>query len=259
MNTHVPILVFTDLDGTLIDHDTYRADAAKPALSILRDIGAGVVMASSKTGPEISILQRDLDLISWPAIVENGAGLLGGDTAKSSDDYQKIRTVLDRIPADLREHYTGFGDMNVAEIAATTGLTETASALAADRAFSEPGLWSGDDIGRAAFLAALASHGVSAREGGRFLTLSFGATKADRMAEIIARYQPRYTIALGDAPNDVEMLETADFGVIVANPHRAPLPPLQGENDGRIIRTTLAGPAGWNVAMMDLIARLDLK
>ena len=78
------------------------------------------------------------------------------------------------------------------------------------------------------------------------------------MAQIIARYHPHHTVALGDAPNDVEMLEAADFGVIIANPHRDPLLPLEGEQNGRIIRTTLAGPEGWNVAMFDLVTRLKL-
>lgn len=254
-----PLLVFTDLDGTLIDHDTYSAAAAFPALTALKSVGAAVIMASSKTAPEISSLQEDLDLTHWPAIVENGAGLLLSDGADSSGkDYIAIRAALDKVPQDLRRFYRGFGDMTVAEIAQTTGLPYGASAMAAKRQFSEPGLWRGDDDQRRAFLAALDTLGIAAREGGRFLTLSFGQTKADHMADVIAEFAPLHTVALGDAPNDIEMLEAADFGVIVANPHRRPLPLLRGEKEGRIIRTLEVGPAGWNTAILDLLARLNL-
>ena len=90
------------------------------------------------------------------------------------------------------------------------------------------------------------------------MTLSFGATKADQMAAILSRFMPRHSVALGDAPNDTEMLEAAEFGIIVANPHRAPLPPLAGEENGQILRTSEAGPAGWNGAIMALLDRLDL-
>ncbi|MFC6636829.1 HAD hydrolase family protein [Sulfitobacter sediminilitoris] len=78
------------------------------------------------------------------------------------------------------------------------------------------------------------------------------------MAEFIATYSPRHTVALGDAPNDVEMLEAAEFGIIVANPHRKPLPLLDGERHGRVVRTTLEGPEGWNKAVLELISILEV-
>lgn len=148
--------------------------------------------------------------------------------------------------------------MGADEIARLTGLGPDAAARAADRAFSEPGLWTGTGNGRAAFMSTLADRGIAARQGGRFLTLSFGATKADRMAEIAHRYGDPPTVALGDAPNDAEMLEAADRGIVVANPHGAPLPPLAGEAEGRITRTDLPGPAGWNEAMLGVLNGMGL-
>ena len=260
MKTPLPLLVFTDLDGTLISHDTYEWDAAAPALASLRDIGAGVVLASSKTAAEIITLRQALGLERWPAIVENGAGLLAPHSTVLPDNaaYLLVRQLLNDTPPKGRDQYRGFGDMTAAEIAEITGLDPDAAARAAQRAFSEPGLWSGEPSELDEFLSELAQKGIMAREGGRFLTLSLGKTKADQMADIIAQYQPFQTVALGDAPNDVEMLETADLGIIIANPHNAPLPVLKGEATGRITRTTRTGPEGWNAAMLDLLARLNL-
>lgn len=122
--------------------------------------------------------------------------------------------------------------------------------------YSEPGLWDGDSDQKRAFLTALTDHGIVARRGGRYLTLSFGGTKADRMDEAAALFDNPPRIALGDAPNDREMLEHADIGVIIANPHGAPLPELGGERDGAILRSEKIGPAGWNEMMLKLTSRL---
>jgi len=256
MTPSIPLVVFTDLDGTLLDHATYGWAAAQPALDRLAKIGAPVILASSKTAAEIIPIQHQLGLTGFPAIVENGAGLVGlGDGKTETQDYDRLRRVLDDLPADLRAGFRGFADMDLPEVVALTGLDTDAATRARTRAYSEPGLWNGDDISRAAFLTALKAQGVSARQGGRFLTLSFGKTKADRMDEVIARYSPAQTVALGDAPNDIEMLERANIGVIVANPHHPSLPPLKGEDKGRIIRTDRPGPEGWNLAVLALLDR----
>ena len=256
----IPLIVFTDLDGTLIDHDNYDWRPAKPALDALKNLSAAVVMASSKTAPEIGVLQAELGLEHWPAIVENGAGILepSHGLADASGSYAKLRELLNQVPAELRVCFEGFGDMSCERVVEVTGLSADAAVNAQRRHFSEPGLWSGGAEDRSAFSRCLSDLGVSAREGGRFLTLSFGKTKADRMAEIIRRYTPLHTVALGDAPNDIEMLQSADFGVVIANHHREPLPVLEGEEQGRIVRTDKAGPEGWNRAMLDLIKRLEL-
>ncbi len=146
--------------------------------------------------------------------------------------------------------------MTDAQVAAITGLAPDAARLSRQRHFSEPGLWQGTDGDRAAFLDALERLGIAARSGGRFLTLSFGATKAGRMAEIAARYGAETTVALGDAPNDREMLEAATHGVVIRNDHGPGLPELAGEAEGRIRRTEAAGPEGWNAAILDLTAGL---
>lgn len=253
MHSNPLILVFTDLDGTLLDHDTYSWTAAKPALARLRDIGAGVILASSKTAAEMAVIQQELGLTDWPAIVENGAGVLT-DEPTPTTDYDHIRAAIALAP--YRDDYRGFGDMTAAEVAKITGLSEDAATLAKARAFSEPGIWSGKKENLHAFVDHLQGQGITAREGGRFLTFSMGKTKADQMAAIIARYNPAHTIALGDAPNDIEMLETADYGVIIANPHRDPLPSLAGEQTGQITRTTEPGPTGWNEAVRALVDKL---
>ena len=254
------IIVFSDLDGTLIDHDTYSYDAARECLAVLRRRRIPLILASSKTAAEIIPLRRELGFEGSPAICENGAGVIeGGAGAEASDDdHRRLRRLLDRVPEDLRRRFRGFGDMTTEEVMAATGLGHEAAGRARQRNFSEPGLWSGSEADMARFLEYLKQEGISATAGGRFLTLSFGATKADRMAEILACYGGPVSIALGDAPNDVKMINAADYGVIVANPSHAPLPTLDGEKSGRIIRTKKPGPEGWSGAVMRILSNLGI-
>lgn len=261
MQNILPLIVFTDLDGTLIDHDTYQWTAAQPALNALGRIKAGVVLASSKTAPEIAALRDAMGLGDWPAIIENGAGCLisQDQTPPENKEYLRIRSALSQIPTRLRRQYTGFGDMTSSEIEKHTGLSAQAAKQAKERAFSEPGRWHGDATQLALFKQALEKLGIRTRDGGRFLTLSFGKNKSDQMARITHHFQPAHTVALGDAPNDVEMLEAADFGVVIPNPKGHELPELTGEKEGRIMRASEAGPVGWNSSILGLLERLDLN
>ncbi|MEO0544452.1 MAG: HAD-IIB family hydrolase [Pseudomonadota bacterium] len=254
------LIIFTDLDGTLLDHETYSWGPAQPALDELKRRDIPLIMASSKTAAEIAPLRTKAGFDHCPAIVENGAGILpAGDFSGEHDAaaYGVIRDALAKTTAALREKFAGFGDMTISEIAASTGLDEESAALAARRAFSEPGTWIGSDEEREKFINELEQLGVTGRYGGRYLTLSLGGTKAGRMNEIIQLLDLSnpYRVALGDAPNDVEMLQNADRGFIIANAHGKQIPELAGENDGSVTRTELAGPAGWNDAVLSILSQ----
>jgi mannosyl-3-phosphoglycerate phosphatase len=249
----LPLLVYSDLDGTLLDHQDYSWEAARPGLDRLKELGAGLVLASSKTAAEIQPLQQEMGLTHMPAIVENGAGILWpGTTDEGEDCYPRLRSMLNVLPSG----FLGFGDLTDQEVAQKTGLNLTQAVLAKQRRFSEPGLWTGSDVGLQEFLSSAKRTGLRARQGGRFLTLSFGKTKADAMAEVTAKLQPRRTIALGDAPNDSEMIQAADQGVIISNPHGPTIPPFPPKIETRILRTTQSGPRGWSHAILTLTAAL---
>lgn len=257
MTDSLPLLVFSDLDGTLLDHDTYEFAPALPALRALGRVGAGVVLATSKTAAEVAPIRSAMALDAWPAIVENGAGILEPGTGGTGDDgtYRKIRAKLRALPPG----FEGFGDLTATGVAALTGLSLEAAQAAKARQFSEPGLWKGDPSRLDAFIQAALASDLHARQGGRFLTLSMGGTKADRMIEIAERYGNPATVALGDAPNDAEMIAAAHHGVIVCNPQAPPMPLLDGEKANRITRTTLPGPAGWAEAIFDILEMLGLS
>ena len=245
------LALFSDLDGTLLDHATYSFQAAMPAIKKLQEHRIPLVLASSKTAPEIATIRESMGMSDWPAIVENGGGILpaGQLDITQSDEYHVLHKALSSIPHT--ECFRGFADMSVDEVAELTGLSADAAALAKQRAFSEPGLFKGTDQQQSEFLAGLSRKHITAREGGRFLTLSFGHTKAGRLKEIAKKLGAQTTIALGDAPNDRELLLAADYPVIVRNVHAPDMGDIPGAT-----RTEALGPEGWNSAVLILLHNL---
>ena len=65
-------VIFTDLDGTLLDHDTYSAEAARSVLEKVTARGIPVIPATSKTYSEV-VEFRDSMNLTHAFIVENGA------------------------------------------------------------------------------------------------------------------------------------------------------------------------------------------
>ena len=252
-------IVFTDLDGTLLDHETYAFEAARPALERLKGGGVPLVLASSKTAAELVSLRHRLGFSHCEAIVENGAGILPPGENVIGDDSRlhDILAILDGASAALRCHFSGFSQWTVDEISARTGLAAAEAAAARQRQYSEVGVWTGNRDQWREFLSYIGEHGLAAQQGGRFISLSFGASKADRMLTIAQEHRKRhgsaFVIALGDAPNDMAMLEAADMGIIVPNPGHGGITALDGEATGRIIRADAPGPEGWNRAILALI------
>lgn len=255
------LIVFTDLDGTLLDHKTYSHAAAADALSLLRERCIPLILASSKTAAEMAPLRSTLGFDHCEAIVENGAGVLepGALADGVTTDHDRILETLTGLPDRLRSRFLGFSDWSADEVADQTGLPLSDARLAKQREFSEPGLWSGDAPEFGAFCHLLKQNGLVVQRGGRFVSLSFGGNKAAQMVKIQKRYggavQPAYSVALGDAGNDVAMLEAAELGVIIPNSAHEGIPRLEGEATGKIIRANLSGPEGWNEIMTKILTQ----
>ena len=67
-------VIFTDLDGTLLDRETYTWEAARPALDRVKRQGIPWVLVTSKTRGEVEFWRRCLGN-EHPFIVENGGAV----------------------------------------------------------------------------------------------------------------------------------------------------------------------------------------
>lgn len=258
------LVVVTDLDGTLLDHDNYSYAAALPALRELERRGIPLVFNSSKTAREILELRRALGNRE-PFVVENGAGIYapvggGGGDVEAFERIplagMKRAGVLEAargLRGALGYRFRGFADMNPAQLAACTGLSLPEAERALARDFTEPVLWEDSEQRLEEFREGLRAKGILTVRGGRFLHLSGPVDKGRAIAWLKAWYGggaavPR-VVALGDSDNDRAMLEASDIPVLVRSPVRPP-----PEVNHRALQVTKEkGPAGWNQAVLALL------
>lgn len=263
------LLVTTDLDSCLLD-ESYAFEAAREALRALRDAGVPLVLASSKTREEVETLWRELDL-GAPFIVENGGAVIfpedprlpwarpsGGLFAlELGVKRRELLLALHEIAEETGARLVGFASLGPSGIAAATGLSPAASQLAAAREFDEPFLCEGDDPALPARVAdRAAARGLKVTRGGRFFHLSGPVDKGQALVALLrhetARGLRHATVGLGDAGNDIGLLQAVDRPILVPRPDGQVDPELQAALP-RAERAPLPGPAGWNTAVLAVL------
>ncbi len=271
------ILIFTDLDGTLLDASTYSHAAAAEALAAIQHRGATLILVSSKTRAELEPLRLRLNN-HHPFIVENGGALYipNGtfpfplEESIHRDAYQvlhlgipypQLRAALKGIRQDLGCRLQGFGDLTLEEVAQLTGLSPADTRLAMQREHDEPFVIEGDGLAWQDLLAAADRRGLRCTRGGRFYHLMGANDKGIASQRLIEWYgrlgrnegQPLVTVGLGDSLNDLPMLEVVDYPILVQKPGGSYDPDVQLPH---LIRAEGVGPVGWNRSLIDLLPTL---
>lgn len=257
----IKILVFTDLDGTFLDHHSYGFQEALPALERLKNLGAIVVPVTSKTMAEIDAL--NLPFGKGPKVAENGMVMLDvQEKYNCAKTYQDILEFIGQLPENIRAHIQGFSDMSVAEVANKTGLPEESAVLAKTRLASEPFLWSGTDIDLSALKKYAAQQDLQITRGGRFYHLMGAGGKDRAVLKLIEQYKAIFpkdriiSIALGDGPNDAKMLSYTDYAVQIPNENGVE---FEIENpQGIIMQALYAGPKGWGASIQKILDTLKI-
>ena len=258
------LLVFTDLDGSLLDHHSYSYQDALPQLHALARADIPVIPASSKTRVEIERLREELGN-NHPFIVENGAAVFipagyvptqppgtverdGYWVRELVPDRSHWLTLLRDLYGEFAEEFDYFHRAGAAGIARMTGLSEERAREANAREYSEPVQWLGSDSRREEFVDRLRSAGATTLQGGRFLSVSGDCDKGRALAWLREVYRAQYPgrvwhdIAIGDSRNDCAMLEAAETALVVRSTVHD-YPPLERQ-EGVIFSRGL-GPAGW--------------
>ena len=254
MRKNTKIIVFTDLDGSFLDHESYDFFPALPSVNRLKALNAPIIPATSKTLAEIEALNLPFD--KAPQIAENGMVVFDGYEQRSIDkSYQEIVAFIGGLQPDIRKHLIGFNDMSIEDIVFHTSLAVENAKLAKERLGSELFIWSGDDQTMRILISKAQEQGLSIVQGGRFYHF-MGAKggKANAIQTILKQHKDTITIALGDGPNDAEMLAIVDYGIKIpnANGHDFTIDNSKGE----IIGAPAQGPEGWSAAINDLLDRL---
>lgn len=266
LTTKWQTLIFTDLDGSLLDHFNYSVDPADQLLSSLEALDIPVIFTTSKTFDEVLALRTQLNN-HHPFIVENGAAIYlprhyfsesysTRFTESQHPDYLKVSlcedraywlAILEQLKPSYINEFSHFHEMGTLGIMKTTGLSKEKAVLANKREYSEPILWQGDQKKKTQFIKKARQLGANMEEGGRFLHLIGHCNKGKALTFLLEIFQqqqikPILTIALGDGKNDVPMLQAAEEAILIRSPTH-PFPDIN--NQAHTLKTDHYGPHGW--------------
>jgi mannosyl-3-phosphoglycerate phosphatase len=261
-------VIFTDLDGTLLDHDTYSFEPARPALDRLQRAGVPVVFTSSKTRTEIEALRRHT-ANHHPFIPENGGALfvptgyfpfpLPGarrtpnyNVIEYGAPYHELTTVLHEASKQSGCAVRGWSSLTVSDIAAVSGLGIEHAELAKCREYDEPFEILGTPAEAGALLEAIEKRGFRWTRGGRFYHIVGDNDKANAVQGLIQLYKRVHgevtSVGLGDSRNDVEFLNVVDVPILVRSHSTEKI--QAAVQFGRV--TAAWGPSGWNEAILEM-------
>jgi mannosyl-3-phosphoglycerate phosphatase len=262
-------VMFTDLDGTLLDHDTYSWAYAVPGLELLRKANVPLIFCSAKTRLEQQVYRHALD-VHDPFVVENGgailiepgyfskpppaarqrAGLLAIEFGRSR---ATIRRTLRRVREELGLALHGYGDLRLEEIAALTGLDLDGARRARQREYEETIVTPLNPSQKRRVAASLATHGLHLTRGARFHAVSAGNDKGRAVRTLMELYRAENPgircVGIGDSWNDRSLLEAVDVPLLVQRPGRR----WEKLTVPDLVRIPEVGPAGWTEAVRRLV------
>jgi mannosyl-3-phosphoglycerate phosphatase len=253
------LLVFSDVDGTLIDSHTGDWEAAASWLARLRQHAIPLILCSSKTAAEMIAIQRMLGLQGQPFIAENGAVIQLDAHWKDNTHFPRIiqgssHSEIAKVLQQLRSRYgfkfTAFSELDESILAEVTGLPPAQAALARLQEASETLIWRDSDAQMDAFNSQLADLGLSFVQGARFWHVLDERGGKDQAVNWLTRQYHHHdgksflTVGLGDGPNDAPLLDNVDYAVVVKGLNRQGIR-LRDDTPERVFHTTLEGAAGW--------------
>jgi mannosyl-3-phosphoglycerate phosphatase len=269
------IVIFTDLDGTLLDYRTYSYEKALPALRYIRKRGIPLIICSSKTRAEIEFYQMKLRN-RHPFIAENGGAIFipqhyfkklpaslskrnGYAVKELGTPYHVLRRKLKEIAGRFNQGVKGFGDMSVHEIHTRYGVPLQEARLSKKREYDEPFnfVTMPDEKIVRGMEKEFAKAGLRMVKGGRLFHLTGKNDKGKAVTWLRKMYEKGRNkqtifIGIGDSWNDLPLLLEIDLPIVVRL-HTGRY------EEGVVARlkepllTRAIGPAGWNEGVLKIL------
>lgn len=259
-------VIYTDLDGTLLDLETYDHRITEESVHKLTNSGTPVIFCSSKTLAEQRYFQ-ELFHLNTPMIIENGAGVVIPRTFHAyfedlphriidnyllfsfTEGYNFILENLDRIRKELNLKLLGYHDLQFGEISEITGISVDDLERTTNRLFSETLLMG--DFNAPNFQKmrqALFEVDLQCTPGSKFFTISGISSNKGKAINWLNRHLKQInsknftTIGIGDSFNDLSMLAEVERPFLVQKPDST-FSKIEVHN---LMKIEKPGPYGWN-------------
>lgn len=271
MTTTPKVVIFTDLDGALLDRETYSFEPARPALGFIKERKIPLIFVSSKTRAEIEGYRKKLKNTD-PFVSENGGAVFIPRATFSfafsygreleeyfvlelGTFYPQILRALEFIKKETGIRIRAFHELSIKELASLSGLSREEAGLAKKREYDEPFLIEGGAKEIETVQSKIKERGLHSVWGGRFHHI-LGKNDKGKAVEMLKGFYVRQlekivTVGIGDSLNDLPMLNVVDHPIF-----------LKGKEElspgilSQIKNLTLAegtGPQAWNEAILQIL------
>ena len=271
MTTTPKLVIFTDLDGTLLDQNSYSFEHALPALRAIREKGIPLVFSSSKTRSEIDFYRKKMEN-AHPFISENGGAVfIPKDYFSFSFScdreagayfvlelgtfYPQIVAVLDSIKKETGVPIQGFSDLTAQEISSLCGLSLQEAAFAKEREYDEPFFIEGGEQEVKTIRQKIREKGMNYAWGGRFHHILGDNDKGKAIGILEHLFEKEFlsisTVGIGDSQNDLPMLLSVDTPIFLRE-NQAPLPEVLSSVKPLTV-VDGGGSRAWNRAILSFL------
>ncbi len=271
-----PHIIFTAIEGSLLDPASRKWSAAEEALVELERRQVPLILVTGGTRAQIEPLRSKLGH-TQPFITENGSGLFLPDGYFSmkldgavrmaryfcvpfAKDYAAATATLEEIAEESRASVVGFSQMSPREIAGNTGGPLREAELAHQRDFSERFFFAGDaDAAAARFVDVAGKNGWQANPGAAgqpFWELSSSNGPGRAIRHLMRLYRTSLhrrlrSYGIGSTAEHLGLLAAVDHPIVL---------PIHGQEFDRTLTAGLkhvtrgpeSGPMGWNQSVLDL-------
>ena len=247
------IFIFTDLDASLIQRDTFKFDEIKDYIKSLISKGIYIIPNTSKTEIEINEFNKELGL-NLPYISENGSSINGLNLinknfpnqinlSRDKDDIFKIFKKI--VPENLKVKCRLIFKMEKKVQSEIFGLSGKKLKDALNRNYSIPFIFSGNLDQRRQLNEIVNKGGLTLHEGGRVINICDNVSKVKSMNKIIKMVKKTEDnvkiIGVGDNYNDLDMLKNSNIACLVFNDQFT----MEPININNCIVSKNPAPIGW--------------
>ena len=265
MKKRLKIVIFTDLDGSLLHRDTFEFDTIKDYIKCLVNKGVIIIPNSSKTEREIEKFNEELG-INLPYISENGSSIHGLNLITSNfpdklilsrEKEELFKIFENKVPKKLKEKCFQILKMSKKEQENILGQKNIKLKDALNRKYTLPFLFKGNKNEKNKLLKILNSNSLTLQEGGRVLNLCDNINKVKSMNKVIKILKKTEdkikSIAVGDNYNDLDMLKNCDIPCLVFNDKFK----LDQINIDNLIFSNRPSPEGWADVIKKALVKIE--
>lgn len=274
-NFKANIVIFSDIDGTIIDKETYSFEESIEVLHRVLQLKIPVILVSSKSASEIELYRQRMGICD-PFVSENGGAVfIPQDYFKNKPeqcfekgDYfvRELATPLPTLSEKMEEFQDGlnheiifYTDLPAEEIRKISNLPLDEAELSKKRDYDLPFIVKeSSDLKDEDIFSLAEKVQLYITKGGRYYHILSRSDKGKAVTYLKKEFTKYFgnfiSVGIGDGPNDLEMLLAVDKPIAVKKPDGTYAEELT-RNVPSLIKTNHIGPAGWSEAITNLLIR----